>query len=315
MNTETQRCFLALQQAVERRFHEAHAPFDLPIADWKGQDIVAFQEHLRQEVQGQVSEKWFYTHVKQSQDRLPRIDVLNLLSAYVGEQNWASFVAARREAVEEVKAEAPVAPIPLRSKAFSWKILALSLGLLVAGGWLIMARQASVHRFCFVSADTGLPLQADQVEVWQVLPGESLLALAVQATGCVEVKSSDSEIRLIMQGSYFLSDTLIRQKESALPEETIPIYTDDYAQMIHYFSSNQLDDWQKRRRQLEEMFADQARIIQIDPQNQYAMEMYNKAEFVNKLSLPIRSLGQIEVLETRYEGPRIVYLRFYQREP
>lgn len=309
------RCFEALTQAVEQRFHAAHAPFDLPIAEWKGQDIVAFQEHLLETVQGQVSEKWFYTHIKQRQNRLPRIDVLNMLSAYAGERNWASFVAARRE-----NPAAPVEPQQvIQPPAWAWKIpwrvLLGSLGLLLLGGWLIMARQAQVHRFCFVAADSGTPLADDRLQVWLVRAGESPMQLPLKKGGCVEVKIPGPEIRLILQGSYFLSDTIVRQTASALPEETIPIYTDDYARIIHYFSTNNLDDWQKRRRQLQEMFAENARIIQIDPANQYAMEMYNKTDFVNKLSLPIRSLGQIEVLETRYEGDQIVYLRFYQKEP
>ena len=48
------------------------------IADWKGQDIVNFQEELLRKVNAHISEKWFYTHMKSDQDKLPRIDMLNV---------------------------------------------------------------------------------------------------------------------------------------------------------------------------------------------------------------------------------------------
>ena len=44
------------------------------------------------------------------------------------------------------------------------------------------------------------------------------------------------------------------------------------------------------------------------------MEMYNKQEFINKLTMPLRSLRQIDVLDIRYVGDRIQVLRFKQKE-
>ena len=53
-----------------------------------------FQEDLFQEVKGKVSEKWFYTYFKNDAPKLPRIDMLNLLSSYVGFENWYAFKSA-----------------------------------------------------------------------------------------------------------------------------------------------------------------------------------------------------------------------------
>ena len=61
------------------------------ISDWKGQDITNFQEELLTKVNGRLSEKWFYSHVKSSNPSLPRIDVLNMLSKYAGYLNWDDF--------------------------------------------------------------------------------------------------------------------------------------------------------------------------------------------------------------------------------
>ena len=62
-----------------------------PISDWKGGTITAFQEDLFEKTKGRVSEKWFYTYCKNTPEKLPRIDILNLLSTYVGYLSWNDF--------------------------------------------------------------------------------------------------------------------------------------------------------------------------------------------------------------------------------
>ena len=78
------------------------------ISDWKGQEITDFQEDLLIKVNAHISEKWFYNHIKSENKSLPRIDVLNLLSKYVGYANWDDFVYNNSEQVapEEIIAKA-----------------------------------------------------------------------------------------------------------------------------------------------------------------------------------------------------------------
>ena len=42
------------------------------------------------------------------------------------------------------------------------------------------------------------------------------------------------------------------------------------------------------------------------------MEIYNKNEFINKLTIPSGSLKDIEVIDTQYTDGKITYLRFRQ---
>ncbi|MEM7658699.1 MAG: hypothetical protein AAF399_21425 [Bacteroidota bacterium] len=311
MNPEQRRCFHLLRKAVEARFQEAHAPFDMPITDWKGQDILNFQEHLLQEVKGQVSEKWFYTHIKQDHDRLPRIDVLNLLAGYVGEQSWAQFCGARREIAPEVQT-AVEGNRPWRSVLVGTLVAMLLLTSL--GSWYVLGKEAPSHRFCLVDADSGEPIALPRLQVWLDQAAESPQLLEIDPAGCVEVTTAEMPIRLIIQGAYILPDTIVRYPQTANSEEHIPLYADDYARMLHYFSTNQEADWQARRAQLEQMFDPEVYIIQVYPENQRAMELYTREAFINKLSLPIPSLKQMEIVETRYEAGRLTYVRFYQLE-
>jgi hypothetical protein len=94
--------------------------------------------------------------------------------------------------------------------------------------------------------------------------------------------------------------------------DQIAILPNDYAFIIHFFSYAQVEDWQKRREQLDRMFAEEAHIYQVFEADAVGMEMYNKQEFIDKLTMPIRSLQNIEVLETIYEKGKIKALRFGQ---
>ena len=62
------------------------------------------------------------------------------------------------------------------------------------------------------------------------------------------------------------------------------------------------------------MFADHARIFQVFGTQQSGMEMYNKDEFINKMTMPLKSLRNIEIIETVYEGDQIVAMRFMQKD-
>lgn len=70
---------------------QSYPGIDSEISNWKGQEITDFQEDLLRKVNGQLSEKWFYTHMKGESESLPRIDVLNILSQYAGYSNWQDF--------------------------------------------------------------------------------------------------------------------------------------------------------------------------------------------------------------------------------
>ena len=59
--------------------------------EWSGSDIQTFQIDLEEKCKSTVSEKWVYLHFKNPSEKLPRVDVLNLLSQYCGFKNWDDF--------------------------------------------------------------------------------------------------------------------------------------------------------------------------------------------------------------------------------
>jgi len=84
--------FEQLKLAVQAQYLKNHTPSHEDISKWKGIDIIYFQEDLRQIAKGNISEKTFYTYFKTvPATKLPRIDMLNLLSIYAGFVSWHDF--------------------------------------------------------------------------------------------------------------------------------------------------------------------------------------------------------------------------------
>lgn len=84
--------FEQLKNEVQAQYLENHTPSFDEISKWKGIDIIYFQEDLRKKAKGNISEKSFYTYFKTSPTlKLPRIDMLNLLSIYAGYASWYDF--------------------------------------------------------------------------------------------------------------------------------------------------------------------------------------------------------------------------------
>lgn len=84
--------FEQLKKDVQAQYLKDHSPSYDEISKWKGIDIIYFQEDLRKKAKGNISEKSFYTYFKSSPvTKLPRIDMLNLLSIYAGYSSWYEF--------------------------------------------------------------------------------------------------------------------------------------------------------------------------------------------------------------------------------
>lgn len=107
--------FEALKKEIQKIFLENNTPSEDEISKWKGIDIIYFQEDLRKKAKGNISEKSFYTYFKTSPvEKLPRIDMLNLLSSYVGNQSWYEFKKYHPLSIPE---ESTIESSPLEDQA------------------------------------------------------------------------------------------------------------------------------------------------------------------------------------------------------
>jgi len=305
MTTQNTEYFELLKEAIVSTLKESHPEVSDTIGEWKGHTISIFQEDLLDKVNDQVSEKWFYTHMKTSKGKLPRVDILNLLSKYVGYRDWQDFV---HQSTVEVITHTPVSSRPNRVFLVVPGIMLIIVGGIFGVYKLLSARD---YQFCFVGFDTpSIGLSEVQIEVLH--DDESPILLQGDDNGCVTIQRHAIKVRFVVRSPYYKTDTITRLVNKFSDSEIVKLESDNYAMMLHYFSTNDSGDWNKRRDQLNEMIADSARIYEVFSSGTTGLELYNKREFIDKLSVPSRSLNQIKVLNTRYENERIVSLRFTQ---
>lgn len=307
MNDTEIQSFEILKQKIVVQMKQTFPGLNPAISEWKGQDIVDFQEELLHKANAHISEKWFYTHFKSGKKTLPRIDILNLLSKYVGYINWDDFknsnVVPVTSTYEGNNANRYFIYIPL--------IVVFVLVILFG---LFKMMNSGEYRFQFYDADTRKPVVNNIIEVKVLHEGESPVNYLCGRDGSFVVKTDKVNIRFVVKSPYYQTDTIVRLLDKFNRNETVQLRPDNYAMMIQYFSSMNVKDWQKRRNQLNEIIADSAMIYQVFDKEKIGVELYNKSEFINKLTFPSTGLKQIEILDTRYRKNKISMIRFRQKE-
>jgi hypothetical protein len=299
--------FERLKELIVLKMQQSYPAIPDSISDWKGQNIVDFQTELRVKQNEQISEKWFYTHMKANNKKLPRIDILNFLSKFAGFTDWNDFKYKNREAKTFTK----------KAKDKSNRVFYL-LPLLTLVGVFVFYLAFSVmytqeYTFCFYDNDTKKPIENQIIEISILSDSESPVSYLCDNTGCFSIRSNERILRFVVETPYYRTDTVVRTLNKFNRTENIKLRLDDYAVMIQYFSTSNVKDWLKRREDLSEMISDSAKIFQVLNKT-VGMEMYNKWEFINKLTLPTTGLRNIEIIDSKYEDGKITHLRFTQNE-
>jgi hypothetical protein len=296
--------FELLKQNIVATMQKSYPGINPSISDWKGQEITDFQEELLKQVNAHISEKWFYNHIKSEAKSLPRIDILNLLSQYVGYANWDDFVFKHK------KQQSAIKTIPKGNRVF---IIVPLILIVVMAIVFIVFKLLSIreYHFSFYDAHTREKIKSEQIEIQILSDNESPANYLSDASGSFILKTDKREIKMVVSAPYYKEDTITRILKNFDNEQKIGLQADDYALIIHYFSVMNVDDWQKRRNYLDTIFDDNAMVYQVmNDKDAVGMELYNKQEFIDKLTMPAGSLKHIEVLETRFKNDKIMVLRF-----
>ncbi|NAS14263.1 hypothetical protein [Poritiphilus flavus] len=289
--------FRKLLEQVAIAFRVDYPSADPDISKWKGKVIQDFQEDLRQKAGGSISEKWFYSHAKNRPAKLPRIDVLDLLSNYAGYQGWNAYLGQYMQSgVYRPKSD---------RKKLLWMVLTAAI--LIAGVYAFIPRK-NTYYFCFVDADKKEAITEIAIDVIILNEEESPRYLKSDSLGCFSWTSREKYIRFIAQSPYHKNDT-IYSSFSGDSDREVRLRTDDYALMLDYYSNRNVKDWKRRRAELQRLIADDALIFELLP-FQLGVEIYNKEEFIQKLITPTQSLQKLEVIETAYKDGQLVKLKF-----
>ncbi len=308
--------FEKLKQEISGKYRVKNPGIPENLSEWNGKAIEGFQNDLQQEVKSAISVRWFYNHIKaDNEDKIPRTDVLDLLCRYVGYSGWAEFMAKKKG--DGLEVSVPEVKNEKGTKKINPKILMIPAFVIVFlfAGWIIINRSGdNLYKFCLVDSDTQTPIKNAKIEIKLFKDKESPQTVLCDSNGCFILNSLPGKVRFVVNAQYYQPDTITRTLPNHPISESIMLKPDDYALMISIFSHSDVQDWEKRKKELEAMFTDDAMIFQVDPINKRAMEIFNKDEFIGKLTVPLSSLKNIEVTETWYKGKQISGLRFIQKE-
>lgn len=293
MNSENTYYFNLLKKAISTQFLKEHHASN-SMKNWKGEDIVLFQEDLFNKVKAKVSEKWFYTYFKNDSEKLPRIDMLNLLSNYVDYANWNDFKAKNAK------------PKKLQSRIpkVYWPLLIVPF-LIVA---VYNPFSKNKFQFCFIDDVKGEPITNTSINVTVLQDNESPLHFKTDALGCFNYTTKDDKIAFIIQSPYHKTDTIVRHIDSNT-NQIVKLITDDYALMLDYYTNGKLEDWKQRKQELQKLIASDALIYQLF-QNNIGVEIYSKDDFIRMLTIPTNSLKRIKILDKKLLDGKIVKLKF-----
>ena len=333
MNEHELQVFQILKIKLQQTLQNAYPHYTREMPAWKSEEIISLQEQLHQKVKGYISEKWFYTHLKPSLNtKLPRIDMLDMLAQYVGYQGWQDFlykenkdVLQEKESqqehfsptnvVENTQKNKPLTKIctPANWKAVS--LLTIILILFLGFTWRILSQQNTAIKieFCFQDADTKKAITKD-IEVMILNKNESPQLQKISNKGCINLDIPQKTITFVVKAKYYKTDTIIRSIAKGLNSEVIKLQKDDYARLIHLISKQETTESAQiqKQKQLQTMFDENAQIFQVD-ETGLGVELYSKEDFIAKLYLPLTSLKNLEIVETKYKNDQIILLRFIQK--
>ncbi|RZN83847.1 MAG: hypothetical protein EVB11_03760 [Winogradskyella sp.] len=294
MNSEEKYYFETLKKAIEATFLENNSTTN-SIENWKGEEIISFQEDLFSKVKGKVSEKWFYTYIKNSPEKLPRIDVLNLLSNYVGQTNWNTFKANTQN---------PKAIKKSSLRFIKWGFLLAALMTLV--GYFLS--QKNTFEFCFIDALKNENITSIPLDIKVLQDNESPIYFKTDSLGCFSFKTKNDVIKFVIQSPYHKTDTIVRSINSS-QNQIVKVKPDDYALMLHYYANGNVKDWKTHKNKLKTIIDDEAKIYRLF-NNKINIEIYSKEEFIRMLTIPTNSLKRTEILEKEIKNGKITNLKF-----
>ena len=330
--------FDQLKAEIQAEYLKNNSPSEEDISKWKGIDIIYFQEDLRKKAKGNISEKTFYTYFKTPNiDKLPRIDMLNLLSIYAGYESWFDFkkqhssedkeitntstenleqkpILQKNNIVNQEYKEKNNYRLFKNTKTYIWVITSIILGILIV--FLVFSDQIfkKTYQFCFTDADRGTNIQST-IDIRVIKDNESPILYKVKPGECFVFNTKDKTLKMEISAPLYEKIEISRNLENASEIETISLKPDDYALMLHYYSTKDTDNTsleyiKMRQQKLNNLISDSALIYQVFDNEIYGVETLSKQKYIGLVTTPTKSLQNLKVIATKIKNGKIVSIKF-----
>lgn len=293
--------FQKLKEQVLLQYQEQYPFFRGNWKSFSSQDIQNLIDLIEKKCKQTISEKWIYTHLKpETNSKIPRKDMLNILSEFVGYSGWDEFVFEEKESV------VATATKPKSNKKW-WLLLLLPLVFII--GFLLKKEPEKPKTIEINNAFTNENIKDEEVKVYQV--EDSVKQELVIKNGKVEVTTTrDNKTKLVVESPFYKPKTIPINNTTEPPK--IALKPNDYAMMLKAFMLSDIKDWQTRKEQLNKILSDDLEVI-VMLNDDLGYEYFNKNEFSQKLIVPTPSLKKMKIIEIKNdEKDKIQFIRIKQ---
>lgn len=297
--------FQELKDKVLLKYQEQYPFFQGTWKTFSSQDIQNLIGLIEVQCKQTISEKWIYTHLKpETNSKIPRKDMLNILSQLVGYSGWDEFTF--EEKVEVIQSN--------KSKiSKKWLLLLLLISLIVLIVFLNKKEDSVSKTIQLNNEFTNEKVKAEEVKVYQVK--DSVKQELEIREGKIQVANNGNEkSKLIIQSPFYKPKTIVlNPNENATePPKSVDLKPDDYAMMLKAFMLSDIKDWQTRKEQLNKILSDNLEVI-VMLKDDLGAEYFNKNEFSQKLIVPTASLKKMKIIEIKNDANnKIQFIRIKQ---
>ena len=294
--------FYDLKQLVLLRYQETYPYVALDWSVFSSKDILQLIDDIEETTKQRISEKWIYTHLKpDSNEKLPRKDMLDILAMYCRYDSWDAFAHANTEPIVFEKDK-------INSKRLMWWIIP----------FLILLAVGIYFSWRLMQTEVPQEIEKETVSMKDFHTGEeikdSTIHLFVKENGVLEPLDSKKsstlkpETELVIESPFYAEAKVEKVKEIT----SIVLKSDDYAMMLKAFIQSDIKDWETRKVQLNNILSDELEVL-IHLQNNLGIEYMNKEEFAKKLIIPTKTIKNWQILSLEQDASqKITKIRIKQ---
>jgi len=295
--------FEQLKQKVLLKYQEHYPYFQGNWKNFSSQDIQNLIVLVEEKTKQNVSEKWIYTHLKpETNSKLPRKDMLDILSQFSGFSGWDEFQFKNREVISEEKVS-----LPKKRNNSIFMLIGLLIALIIVI-FLIYSNKKSTQKFQLKNEFTQETIQAKDVKAYKIENNEKIQIPTKNAE--VEVESNDENTKIVVESPYYKKQEIKVNSNSDNSE--ILLKPDDFAMMLKAFMKSDIKDWETRKIQLDKILSEDLEVIVMLKDNLGA-EYFDKKEFSQKLIVPTESVKKMQILEIKNDKcGKIEFIRIKQ---
>jgi predicted DNA-binding transcriptional regulator AlpA len=290
--------FYQLKKCVLVKYQKSYPYFNGSWKSFSTQDILNLIDDIQRTTKQSISEKWIYTHLKpEVNQKLPRKDMLDILSVYVGKSGWDEFVFNDNNNKNNNKNNN-------NKSGFNKKIVIwVSLfSILILGFFNLKFSSKEEQKLEFQNSFTKDSIAKEEVK-----------AYVVEDTVEKQIDLNSSTFKIDKATKVVLKSPFYKSKEiTVLPNDPITrveLNPNDYAMMLKAFMKSDIKDWQTRKEQLNKILSDNLEVM-VMLQNNLGAEYFNKTEFSQKLILPTTAIKKLKIVELKQDkDDKISFLR------